>query len=81
MFATYAGNDRDLKPWLADAAINHDYDMRLQYLAGLALNGDHADQIYRAMIALAKPPRDAFSGDKAKLDTLYSSIQSRTGGQ
>jgi spermidine synthase len=75
LFATYAGSDADLKPWLADAAINHDYDMRLQYLAGLALNGNHADEIYRAMLALAKPPRGAFKGDPARLNALFQNIQ------
>jgi spermidine synthase len=81
LFSTYAGSDADLKPWLADAAINHDYDMRLQYLAGLALNGDHADEIYRQMMALAKPPRGAFRGDKATLDQMFAGIgSSRPGG-
>jgi spermidine synthase len=74
LFATYAGSDADLKPWLAGAAINHDYDMRLQYLAGLALNGDHADEIYRQMIALARPPRGAFRGDPATLSQIFIAI-------
>ncbi len=71
LFSTYAGSDADLKPWLADAAINHDYDMRLQYLAGLALNGDHADEIYRAMMALAKPARGAFTGSPQALQQVF----------
>jgi spermidine synthase len=79
LFGTYAGSDADLKPWLADAAINHDYDMRLQYLAGLALNGDHADEIYRQMVALARPPRNAFTGKPEELQQLFSAI--RAGGQ
>ncbi len=74
LFGTYAGNDADLKPWLADAAINHDYDMRLQYLAGLALNGDHADEIYRQMVSLAQPPQGAFTGDKMALQQLFATI-------
>ena len=77
LFGTYAGSDADLKPWLAGAAINHDYDMRLQYLAGLALNGDHADEIYRQMMALARPPRGAFTGTPAELEQLFSTIQAR----
>ena len=81
LFATYAGSDADLKPWLADAAINHDYDMRLQYLAGLALNGDHADEIYRAMMALAKPPRGSFTGSPQALQQAFGAIQAPTGGQ
>jgi hypothetical protein len=31
LFATYAGNARDLAPWLADAEINRDNNLRLQY--------------------------------------------------
>ncbi len=34
LFSNYSASDADLKSWLADAQINHDYDMRLQYLAG-----------------------------------------------
>ena len=81
LFATYAGSDADLKPWLADAAINHDYDMRLQYLAGLALNGDHADEIYRAMMALAKPPRGAFTGSPQTLQQAFGAIQAPAAAQ
>ena len=38
LFATYAGNARDLAPWLADAEINRDRNLRLQYLAGFRSN-------------------------------------------
>jgi spermidine synthase len=74
LFGTYAGSDADLKPWLADAAINHDYDMRLQYLAGLALNGDHADEIYRRMMTLARPPHSEFTGSPGEMEQLFSTI-------
>ena len=80
LFSTYAGSDADLKPWLADAAINHDYDMRLQYLAGLALNGDHADEIYRQMMALAKPPQGSFKGEKTVLDQIFAGVGSGRAG-
>jgi spermidine synthase len=74
LFATYAGSDADLKPWLADAQINHDYDMRLQYMAGLALNQNHADEIYRKMLSLAKPPRGTFTGNPELLNGLFQNI-------
>jgi spermidine synthase len=77
LFGTYAGSDADLKPWLADAAINHDYDMRLQYLAGLALNGDHADEIYRKMMTRARLPRGGFTGTPEELEQLFSTIRGR----
>ena len=38
LLGKYAGRASDLKPWLFDAAINRDRDLRLQYLAGLGLN-------------------------------------------
>jgi len=77
LFGSYAGSDADLRPWLADAAINHDYDMRLQYLAGLALNGDHADEIYRKMMTLARLPRGGFTGTPEELEQLFSTIRGR----
>ena len=38
LFATFAGNEPMLRPWLADAQINHDRNLRLQFLAGLGFN-------------------------------------------
>ena len=38
LLATYAGRGPDLKPWLKDAQINRDRNLRLQYLAGMGLN-------------------------------------------
>ena len=35
LFSTYAGKRPDLDPWMADAMINRDRNLRLQYLAGL----------------------------------------------
>ena len=38
LFSTYAGSATDFEPWLKDAQINRDRNLRLQYLAGLGLN-------------------------------------------
>ena len=46
LVASYAGRAADLRPWLEDAAINHDGDLRLQYLAGLGLNANEGDRVY-----------------------------------
>jgi spermidine synthase len=35
----YAAHASDLQQWLSDAEINHDFNLRLQYLAGLTPNG------------------------------------------
>lgn len=80
LFATYAGNDRDLADWLKDAQINHDYDMRLQYMAGLALNMNQADMIYRQMLSRATAPRQSFVGDPVLLDNIFQSVEARAQG-
>jgi spermidine synthase len=60
LLATYAGNAIDLQPWLRDAQINHDGNLRLQYLAGLGLNLYDAAPIYSDMLQYRKFPEDLF---------------------
>ncbi len=50
MHATYAGDKKDLGDWLKGAVINRDRDLRLQYLAGLSLNRNLSDPIYREIV-------------------------------
>ena len=38
LFGSYAGRRSDLGPWLKDAIINRDRDLKLQYIAGLGNN-------------------------------------------
>jgi spermidine synthase len=54
LLASYAGQGADLAPWLTDAEINHDRNLRLQYLAGLGLNKYRETEIYEAMLAHRK---------------------------
>jgi spermidine synthase len=75
LLSTYAGAGSDLKPWLANAAINRDRDLRLQYLAGLGLNLDENGPIYREMLRHARYPSDAFTGSTASLDALRRAIE------
>ena len=62
LFATYAGNAHNLAPWLADAQINRDRNLRLQYLAGFRSNWYHSDTIYDEMAAYLKYPDQLFTG-------------------
>ena len=64
LFASYAGDRKTLAPWLKDAAINHDRDLRLQYLAGLALNHAEEDTIYREMLIYWVRPVSLFRGSE-----------------
>jgi spermidine synthase len=56
LFGRYVADKPGLQTWLADAQINHDRDLRLQYLAGFALNRYEGDNIYRAMANLSSLP-------------------------
>src|SRR5581483_8400894 len=43
MYATFAGQQSDLRSWLADAQINTDANLRLMYLAGWGINSKIED--------------------------------------
>jgi spermidine synthase len=60
LLATYAGRGRDLAPWLADAEINRERHLRLQYLAGLAANSDQRYAIFQAILQHRSYPSDLF---------------------
>ena len=80
LFATYAGRKPDLAPWLRDAQINHDKNLRLQYLAGLGLNLYQADVIYADMLKyVSRTPDDLFTGSEQTKQTLLAAIRSAPG--
>lgn len=60
LLQTYAGRGPDLEPWLRDAEINRDRSLRLQYLAGLALDRQDAYTIYDAIVRYRRYPRELF---------------------
>ncbi len=70
LLQTYAGWGPDLEPWLRDAEINRDRSLRLQYLAGLALDRQDAYSIYDSIVGYRRYPRELFqvsSRDEAQL--------------
>jgi spermidine synthase len=74
ILGTYAGRGRDLAPWLANAEINRERNLRLQYLAGLAANTDRRFAIFHAILDLRRYPADLFvaSADtEAQLRSWY----------
>jgi spermidine synthase len=60
LLSTYAGQGPDLKSWLEDAEINLDGNLRLQYLAGLALNNSMEGTIYSQMLTYRRYPENLF---------------------
>ena len=70
LFGNYAGRARDLKGWVSDAEVNHDRDLRLQYLAGLGLNLHVGDEIYRDLLSYRTYPDDLFVASESTVDRL-----------
>lgn len=70
LFGNYAGRARDLTGWLADAEVNHDRDLRLQYLAGLGLNEHSGDEIYRELLDHRSYPDDLFVATEETVNDL-----------
>jgi spermidine synthase len=79
LLSTYAGSGDDLKSWLADAQINQDKSLRLQYLAGLSLNVGVEDMIYRQILAARRLPARQLTGSPAALGVLYGAMTAPAG--
>jgi spermidine synthase len=70
LLATYAGQEPDLRPWLGGAPINRDGNLRLQYMAGMALNVSREGVIYNQMLAYRKFPDNLFAGSPERIRAL-----------
>jgi spermidine synthase len=80
LFSNYAGTPRDLAPWLADAQINRDRNLRLQYLAGMGAHLYRSDIIYADMLRHASVyPDDLFEGSEETLAQLRYGIRRMQG--
>jgi len=79
LFANYAGMKTDLGPWLADATINRDRNLRLQYLAGMGFNLYQSEAIYADMLQYSRYPDGLFVGSDATLSQLRAAIMRMQG--
>lgn len=75
LFATYGGSATDMQPWLKDAQINRDRNLRLQYLAGKGLNLYRAGDIYAEMLPFAQDPHGTFTGSDDRMRELMGKIR------
>jgi spermidine synthase len=78
LLATYAGRGPELAQWLANAQVNEDLNMRLQYLAGMGLNFDRPGMIYGDILRYRRFPEDIFSGSDEKMAQLRFMIAAGT---
>jgi spermidine synthase len=81
LLANYAGRAADMKEYLRDAPINHDRDLRLQYLAGLGLNLYQSDVIYSEILRYKRFPEGLFSGSEASMRQLREAVASAPGSE
>lgn len=79
LFAGYSGRASDLGPWLAGAEINHDQNLRLQYMAGFTVNQQDNEKIYQDMLTYRKFPEKLFTGSPETRQHL-AQILARFGG-
>jgi spermidine synthase len=63
LMKTYLGQAPDMKPWLAGAPINDDRSLRLQYLAGMALDRYEDESIFSGMVEYRVYPEKLFVAD------------------
>jgi spermidine synthase len=75
LLSTYAGQARDLAPWLAGAQLNRDSNLRLQYLAGFGLNTYESSAIYSQILRYRRFPDDLFVGAGPGRDQLKAVIE------
>ena len=74
LLSTYAGQARDLAPWLTDAQINRDSNLRLQYLAGMGLNTYENASIYDDILRYRKFPDNLLTGAESEKEYLREAM-------
>ncbi|HLI85528.1 MAG TPA: fused MFS/spermidine synthase [Bryobacteraceae bacterium] len=75
LLATYGGRVQDLQPWLAHAQINRDRNLRLQYLAGLAMPANNATDIMFDLLRYRRVPSPIFTGSAPRMQSLYAMLR------
>jgi spermidine synthase len=81
LMATYAGRASDLQEWMKGAQINIDKNMRLQYLAGMAINNLLRKEILDGILKYYKYPDDLFTGSSQNVSTLKEALKTVKRGQ
>ncbi|MGH9672686.1 MAG: spermidine synthase, partial [Bryobacteraceae bacterium] len=77
LLVTYAGRASDLADWLRGAHINADGNLRLQYLAGMALNFNREARIHQDIVRRRRFSGDVFVGRSARADVLRGALESQ----
>jgi spermidine synthase len=78
LLATYAGQRQDLMPWLEGAQINRDGNLRLQYMAGLALNDSLEGRIYNEILSYRRYPQNMLVVSDASREAVMRALHAPT---
>jgi spermidine synthase len=79
LLSTYGGQEPELRTWLAGAELNRDGNLRLQYLAGLAMDASMEQGIYSDLLRYRRFPPNLFVGPDDRLKELWTSIRKASG--
>jgi spermidine synthase len=74
LLQTYSGRGKDLGPWVANAEINRDSNLRLQYLAGFGFNYYRGTEIRNAILRYRTFPADLLVGSQPSMDRLKMAV-------
>ena len=77
LLATYEAGAPDLASWLRGAEINHDRNLRLQYLAAQSMNRRSETSIYDSMTRYRQPLGEPFTGTINLLAELNRAVDAR----
>ncbi len=70
LLSTYAAQGHQMDAWLADAEVNRDRNLRLQYLAGLGVNKYEQASIYSGILSGGKWSDSLFTAGPERLQAL-----------
>jgi spermidine synthase len=77
LFGTYAGEAGRMAGWREGAQINTDKNLRLQYLAGLALNNYKGKELLDGILQYYSFPEEVFEGSPEKIEQLKQVLSAR----
>jgi spermidine synthase len=74
LLATFAVQGKDLQPWMRNAQLNRDRNLRLQYLAGMWFNSYLSTTIFQNIISYYRFPGDIFTGSGESIARLQQAL-------
>jgi spermidine synthase len=81
LLATYAGRALDLREWMKNAQINTDRNMRLQYLAGMAINTKMQKEIFNGILSYYEFPEELLTGSPHSIEIMKQALRTANRGR